>query len=51
MHTHTPSFLGEADARTFEYWDAGGVRNHLYHYALTAVTDDGAESLPIYFSN
>jgi CubicO group peptidase (beta-lactamase class C family) len=50
MHAHSPSLLGEVDARTFEFWDTGVVRDHLYHYALTAVTDDGAESLPIYFS-
>ena len=51
MHADTPSLLGEVDARTYEYWHGGVVRDHLYHYALTAVTDNGKESLPIYFSD
>jgi CubicO group peptidase (beta-lactamase class C family) len=51
MFASTLFLLGEVDSRTFEYWDVGVLREHLLHYALTAVTDDGTESLPLYFSD
>jgi CubicO group peptidase (beta-lactamase class C family) len=51
MFAHAASLLGEVDARAFEFWDVNVVKDYSYQYALTAVTDDGTESLPIYFSN
>ncbi len=45
------SLIAEVNAGTYEYLDRGLGANDYYEYAITAVDEDGNESLPAYGSN
>ncbi len=44
-------FIAEVNAGTYQYLDRGLGANDYYEYAITAVDEDGNESLPAYGSN